>query len=68
MLSIIQDGKLIQDKELTRPDVDNENHLRRSWLTDLRPMRRKFQPQLTIKTFPHALQMVSGCRVLLEAV
>jgi hypothetical protein len=51
--------RLIQITSLTRPDVDNDNLMRRTWLTDLRPFQRKPKPMLGLTTFKHALQLVS---------
>jgi hypothetical protein len=51
--------KLIQITSLTRPDIDNVNYMRRTWLTDLRPFQRKMKPLLGLTTFKHALQLVS---------
>jgi hypothetical protein len=51
--------RLIQITDLTRPDVDNENFMRRTLWTDLRPFQRKLNPILGLTTFKHALQLVS---------
>jgi hypothetical protein len=59
--------RLIQITSLTRPDVDNDNFMRRTWLTDLRPFQRKPNFLLGLTTFKHALQLVSRCETVLEA-
>lgn len=51
--------RLIQITSLTRPDLDNVNFMRRTWLTDLRPFQRKPNWILGLTTFKHALQLVS---------